>query len=113
MGKETRKTLVWLVAEATDLTPKPCRAAVAAVVEGIAKALKRGDSVELRGLGTLRVAYRKKTRRMIPETDRMVGVPARLFAKFIPSKAVSQALASLPGRLKKAQVPNSREDKDV
>lgn len=70
--------------------------AVNEVVSKISEALSNGDSVYLRGLGTLKVRTAKaKTARDI-RRGVFVTVPERRSVKFIPSKAILSSLNESP-----------------
>lgn len=55
------------------------------MVELVHRALRNGEDVKLRGLGTLHWQFRKKTRRRNPKTQEWVEVPEKYVLKFRPS----------------------------
>jgi len=91
--------LVEHVAEATELTKVAAAAALDAVLEGIGKALKKGDDVRLVGFGTFSVRERAAGKGRNPATGKEIKIAASKNAKF---KAGAALKASLNTPVKKA-----------
>ena len=91
--------LVEHVAEATELTKVAAAAALDAVLEGIGKALKKGDDVRLVGFGTFSVRERAAGTGRNPATGKEIKIAASKNAKF---KAGAALKASLNTPVKKA-----------
>ncbi len=70
--------------------------AAAAVVQGtldcMLESLQKGEKVELRGFGSLRVRTRRERICRNPKTGAKVNVPARKAAYFKPGKALKDKL---------------------
>ncbi|MEK6793332.1 MAG: HU family DNA-binding protein [Spirochaetota bacterium] len=82
----TRSTLVKAVAERTGANVRDIDRIITAVYEAIRGALERGESVELRGLGTFRMRlirgreghdFSTGARRRIPDRQRVQFIPGR------------------------------------
>jgi DNA-binding protein HU-beta len=88
----TKDDLTKAVAEATGTSEKDARATVDATIKAMVATLSSGETIFLRGLGSLNVVTRK------PRTvrDILKGINFRMAAsktvKFIPSTAIKKAL---------------------
>lgn len=84
----TKADLVDQVAEAIGpgVTKKDCALVVDALINAVKKALREGDSIEIRGFGTFKVRRRKSRMARNPRTGEPVEVPARMVPVFKPSK---------------------------
>jgi len=91
--------LVEHVAEATELTKVAASAALDAVLDGIGRALKKGDDVRLVGFGTFSVRERAAGKGRNPATGKEIKIAASKNAKF---KAGAALKASLNTPAKKA-----------
>ena len=65
---------------------------VAAVIEGIASALKKGSSVQLIGFGTFKVASRKARIGVNPKTGEKIKIKASKTVKFGAGKELKSKL---------------------
>jgi len=65
---------------------------VAAVIEGIASALKKGNSVQLIGFGTFKVAARKARIGVNPKTGEKIKIKASKTVKFGAGKELKSKL---------------------
>ena len=74
-------------------TKKGAQAAVDCVFSTIAEALKKGDAVTLVGFGTFKVAERKARTGTNPQTREKIEIKARKVPKFIPGKALKDAVS--------------------
>jgi len=73
-------------------TKKEAQAAVDCVLSTITKALKKKDTVSLAGFGTFKVAQRKARKGRNPQTGAEIKIKAKKVAKFVPGKALKDAV---------------------
>jgi nucleoid DNA-binding protein len=73
-------------------TKKEAQAAVDCVVSSITNALKKNDTVSLVGFGTFKVGQRKARQGRNPQTGAVIHIKARKVPKFIPGKALKDAV---------------------
>lgn len=73
-------------------TKKEAAAAVDCVLSSITEALERGGSVSLVGFGTFKVAERKARKGRNPQTGEEIDIAASRVPKFVPGKALKQAV---------------------
>jgi len=66
--------------------------AVNAVIENIAKALKKGDSVTLVGFGTFSVKKRKARIGRNPQTGKEIKIAAKKVPAFKPGKELKETV---------------------
>ena len=78
----TKADLVSKMAKDAKITKVAAGKALNSVIDGITKALKKGDSVTLVGFGTFSVSRRKARKGRNPQTGREIKIPARKVAKF-------------------------------
>ena len=64
-----------------------------AIEEEILKALKKGESLAVLGLGSMKTVTRSARKGRNPRTGEAMKIPARKVAKFTASKALKDALA--------------------
>lgn len=83
-----RQDLVNHVANSVSLSKKQAGDALSAVIDGITKALKKGNKVTLVGFGTFSVKKRKARKGRNPQT----GEPIRIGAKRVVSFKAGQGL---------------------
>ena len=58
----------------------------------IQDAIKEGENVTLVGFGTFKTANRKARKGRNPQTGKEINIPARTVPKFIPGKALKDAI---------------------
>ncbi|PIE71802.1 MAG: DNA-binding protein [Deltaproteobacteria bacterium] len=73
-------------------TKKEAQAAVDCVFATITEALKKKDAVTLIGFGTFKSAKREARKGRNPQTGKEIQIAARNVPKFIPGKALKDAL---------------------
>ena len=78
----TKAELVAKVAKDAKITKAAAGKSLDAVIEGITKALKKGDRVTLVGFGTFSVSKRKARTGRNPQTGKPIKIAARKVAKF-------------------------------
>lgn len=66
--------------------------AVNAVIDAIKDGVKKDESVQLIGFGTFKVAKRKARNGINPKTKQPIKIKASKSVKFIPGKALKDAL---------------------
>ncbi len=71
---------------------KEAQEAVDRVLSTITKALKRKDTVTLIGFGTFKVAQRKARKGRHPQTGAEIKIKAKRVPKFVPGKALKDAV---------------------
>jgi DNA-binding protein HU-beta len=92
-GKAMNKLeLVEHVASETDSSKAAAAAAIDAVIDGITKALKKGDEVRLVGFGTFSVKKRAAGKGRNPATGEEIKIPASKSARFKPGATLKTAL---------------------
>jgi integration host factor subunit beta len=82
----TKAELVDTVSKVSDLTRKHSEVIVEAVFASIIDALQKGDKIELRGFGSVRVRQRLSRTGRNPKTGVGVVVPAKSVPHFKPCK---------------------------
>ncbi len=91
----TKAELVSAIAEKTEFTKKDSEAALAAVLESITDALKKGDKVALVGFGTFEVRARAARTGINPQTKKKIKIPAAKVPAFKAGKALKEAVAKV------------------
>ena len=86
-----KKELIDEVAKAMN-TKKEAHAAVDCVFSTITKALKKKDTVTLVGFGTFKVSRRKARKGRNPQTGEQIKIKAKNVPKFVPGKALKDAV---------------------
>ncbi len=84
--------LIAKVTKDAGLTKAQATKAVNAVIDGITEALKKGDKVILVGFGTFKVVNKKARTARNPQTGQEIKIPARKAPKFVPGKALKDAV---------------------
>lgn len=73
-------------------TKKEAQAAVDCIFDSITKALKRKGAVTLVGFGTFKVDKRKARTGRNPQTGEVIKIKAKNVPKFVPGKALKDAV---------------------
>ena len=84
--------LIEPVAGQTDMSKAAAGAAIDAVIEGITKALRKGDEVRLVGFGTFSVKKRAAGKGRNPATGQEIKIPASKNARFKAGAALKAAV---------------------
>jgi DNA-binding protein HU-beta len=87
-----KQDLVNYIAKSVDLSKRQAGDALAAVIEAITKALKKGDAVTLVGFGTFSVKKRKARKGRNPQTGEVIRIAAKKVASFRPGQGLSTAV---------------------
>jgi DNA-binding protein HU-beta len=88
----TKAELVAKVAKNAKTTKAAAGKSLDAVIEGITKALKKGDRVTLVGFGTFSVSKRKARTGRNPQTGKPIKIAARKVAKFKAGSELRKAV---------------------
>src|SRR6187455_3134740 len=88
----TKAELVEEVSRVSDLTKKHSEVIVDTVFESIIEALKRGEKIELRGFGSLRLRKREPRKGRNPKTGDKVDVPPKRVPYFKPGKELKDLI---------------------
>ena len=83
--------LINKVSEVLD-SKKDAQAAVDCVLSTITETLAAKESVTLVGFGTFKTAERKARKGRNPQTGKEIDIPARNVPKFVPGKALKDAV---------------------
>ncbi len=89
----TKAELVSAIAGKTELTKKDSEKALAAVLESITEALKKGDKVSLVGFGTFEVRSRAAREGINPQTKKKIKIAATKVPAFKAGKALKETVA--------------------
>ena len=87
-----KQELVEHVASEMDLSKAKAADAIDAVLDGITKAVKKGDEVRLVGFGTFSVAKRKASTGRNPRTGEPMKIKASAQPKFKAGKGLKDAV---------------------
>ena len=68
------------------------RRAVDAMLEGITQALKNGERISIRDLGTFKCVQRKARQGINPRTGEKIKIKARRAVRFSPGSKLQQAV---------------------
>jgi DNA-binding protein HU-beta len=87
-----KKDLVSKIAKDVELSKTAASAAVDSFIDGITKALKKGDSITFVGFGTFKTSMRKARTARNPQTGASIKVPKRRVARFTAGTALKKAV---------------------
>lgn len=87
-----KQDLIAKVAMDAGLSKASAAAAVESFLDGVARALRKGDAVTLVGFGTFRTAVRKSRMGRNPRTGAAIRIPKRKVARFTGGKALKDLL---------------------
>jgi integration host factor subunit beta len=88
----TRADLTAEVYQVIELPKKESDVVVCAIFDGIVRALRTGDKVEIRGFGTFSTRQRRERIARNPKTGARVEVPAKRIPVFKPGKELRELL---------------------
>jgi integration host factor subunit beta len=95
VGKFTREGITEILRSGAGLDTHRARKLTGRLIEALAAALAAGETVELRGLGSLEVRERAGRRLRNPGTGEPVDVPPRCYVLFRPGRELKAALRSM------------------
>jgi DNA-binding protein HU-beta len=84
--------LVSELAKRTGLSKKNAETFVNAFIEIIKDELSNGGSLQLVGFGSFKVVERAEREGRNPQTGKKIKIPATKYPKFIPGKALKEAV---------------------
>jgi DNA-binding protein HU-beta len=87
-----KQDLVSKIAKDVELSKTAAAAAVDSFIDGITKALKKGDSITFVGFGTFKTSMRKARTARNPQTGASIKVPKRRVARFTAGTALKKAV---------------------
>ncbi len=87
-----RTELVEMVAQKSGLTKKDSEKALAAVLDGIAETLAKGEKVQLVGFGTFEVRHRQAREGRNPSTGESIKIAAQNAPAFKAGKALKDLI---------------------
>ena len=87
-----KQDLISKVAKDINGTRGTAALAVDSVIEGITKALKKGDTVTFVGFGTFKTSQRKARTARNPQTGAPIKIPKRKAVRFVAGKALKTAV---------------------
>ena len=87
-----KQQLIEKVAKDINGTKITAAKAVESMIEGVTKALKKGDSVTFVGFGTFKTSQRKARVARNPQTGAEIKIPKRKAVRFVAGKALKSAV---------------------
>ena len=88
----TKTDLIGQMAKDAKVTKAAAAKAMDSFIDGVKKALKKGDKVTLIGFGTFSVTQRKARKGRNPQTGKEIKIPARKAPKFSAGMALKKAV---------------------
>ncbi|MDP7354480.1 MAG: HU family DNA-binding protein [Desulfobacterales bacterium] len=73
-------------------TKKEAQAAVDCVLSNITEALRNKETVQIAGFGSFKVSKREARKGRNPQTGAEIDIEARMVPKFVPGKALKNAV---------------------
>ena len=87
-----KQELIAKIVKDTGATKTLAAQSVDSLIEGITKALKKGDSVTFVGFGTFKTSQRKARTARNPQTGAAIRIPKRKAVRFVAGKALKTAV---------------------
>ena len=87
-----KRDLVATIASDTGATKSSAQAAVDSLLEGITRALKRGNAITFVGFGTFKTSQRRARVATNPRTGASIKIPKRRVVRFTAGKALKSAV---------------------
>jgi DNA-binding protein HU-beta len=87
-----KQDLIAKIAKEVELSKSNAAAAVDSFIDGITKALKKGDSITFVGFGTFKTSQRKARTARNPQTGAPIKIKARRVVRFSAGKALKTAV---------------------
>ncbi len=87
-----KQEIIAKIAKDLGSTKTTAAQAVDSLIEGITKALKKGDSVTFVGFGTFKTSQRKARTARNPQTGATIKIPKRKAVRFVAGKALKGAV---------------------
>lgn len=83
-----KQELITKIAKDTGVSKTNASAAVDSFIEGVTRALKKGDSITFVGFGTFKTSQRKARTARNPQTGAPIKIKARRVVRFTAGKAL-------------------------
>jgi DNA-binding protein HU-beta len=87
-----KQDLIAKIAKDVDLSKTAASAAVDSLIDGVTRALKKGDSITFVGFGTFKTSQRKARTARNPQTGAAIKIPKRRVVRFTAGKALKTAV---------------------
>jgi DNA-binding protein HU-beta len=87
-----KQDLVAKIAKDVELSKTTAAAALDSVIDGVTKALKKGDAITFVGFGTFKTSVRKARTARNPQTGAPIKIPKRRVVRFSAGKALKTAV---------------------
>ena len=87
-----KQDLVSKIAKDVELSKTAASAAVDSFIDGITKALKKGDSITFVGFGTFKTSMRKARTARNPQTGAAIKIAAGKTVRFKASKQLKESV---------------------
>jgi DNA-binding protein HU-beta len=88
----TKDQLISDIAEAIDTPKSTVRAALEQLSEIFCEALENGDEISLPGIGKFKINERPARTGRNPKTGQALQIAAKKVVKYVPAKALSDAI---------------------
>jgi len=88
----TKEELIAKAAQDAGISKTQAASALKSILEGIEKALAKGDKVSLVGFGTFSVSKRAARKGRNPATGQVINIPAASVPKFKAGKKLKDAV---------------------
>ncbi len=87
-----KQELIAKIAKDTGATKIMAANSIDSLIEGITRALKKGDSVTFVGFGTFKTSQRQARTARNPQTGAAIKIPKRKAVRFVAGKALKTAV---------------------
>ena len=87
-----KQDLIAKIARDTGATKISAAAAVESLLDGITRALRKGDPITFVGFGTFKTSNRKARKARNPQTGATINIPKRRVPRFSAGKGLKQAV---------------------
>jgi nucleoid DNA-binding protein len=87
-----KQDLIAKIVKDTGITKTAAAGAIDSVLDGIRRALKKGDTVSFVGFGTFKTSQRKARTARNPQTGAAIKIPKRRVVRFTVGKALKDAI---------------------
>jgi integration host factor subunit beta len=94
----TKADLIEAISRDMQMTRKDSEMIIETILDSVVRALRRGDKVEIRGLGSFRTRQRQARMGRNPKTGERVEIPAKRVPHFKPSKELNDLVNTDSGR---------------
>ena len=87
-----KRDLIARISQDTGATKSSTAAAIDSLLDGITRALKKGDAITFVGFGTFRTTQRRARVAKNPRTGDAIKIPRRRVVRFTAGKALKSAV---------------------